>query len=84
MPAFENWWMMKVTVSLFGEYRKYAPEREFALELPEGATPLAVADRLGIPRTASLWALVDGRRAPVDAALRDGSAVSLFQPVGGG
>lgn len=75
---------MKVTVSLFGEYRRYAPEREFTMELPAGATPLAVAERLGIPRTASLWALVDGRRAPVDAALRDGGAVSLFQPVGGG
>lgn len=75
---------MKVTVSLFGEYRNYAPDREFAMELPDGATVLSVAERLGIPRTASLWTLVDGRRAPLDTALRDGSAVSLFQPVGGG
>lgn len=75
---------MKVTVSLFGEYRKCAPKPEFAMELPDGATPLSIAERLQIPRTASLWALVDGRRAPLDTALRDGSAVSLFQPVGGG
>ncbi|HOE27757.1 MAG: MoaD/ThiS family protein [Candidatus Aureabacteria bacterium] len=75
---------MTITVSLFGAYRSYAPESEFAMELPEGATPRAIAERLGIPRTASLWALVDGRRAPLDAVLRDGSAVSLFQPVGGG
>ena len=84
MAASGEWRAMKITVSLFGEYRKYAPEYEFTLELPDGATPLAIAERLGIPRTASLWALVDGRRAPVDAALREGSAVSLFQPVGGG
>lgn len=75
---------MKITVALFGEYRKHAPEREFAMELAAGATPLDVASRLGIPRTASLWALVDGKRAPLETALRDGSAVSLFQPVGGG
>lgn len=84
MPACERRRAMKVTVSLFGEYRRYAPEREFEMDLPGGATPLVIAERLGIPRTASLWALVDGRRAQLDAPLRDGCAVSLFQPVGGG
>lgn len=76
--------MMRIKVSLFGEYRKYARESEFAMELPEGATPLHIAERLGIPRTPSLWVLVDGKRAPLDGALSEGSAVFLFQPVGGG
>jgi molybdopterin converting factor small subunit len=75
---------MRITVSLSGAYRGYAPESEFAMELPEGATPQAIAERLGIPRAASLWALVDGRRSPLHTVLRDGSAVSFFQPVGGG
>ncbi|MDD5557179.1 MAG: MoaD/ThiS family protein [bacterium] len=75
---------MTVTVSLFGEYRKYAAKAELRLELPEGATAAVVADRLGIPRTPSLWVLVDGRRAPLGEPLRDGGTVAFFQPVGGG
>ena len=66
-----------------GECLSLESVQRMGLELPDEATPLAVAERLGIPRTASLWALVDGRRAPVDEVLRDGSSVSLFQPVGG-
>jgi molybdopterin converting factor small subunit len=73
-----------ITVSLFGEYRKYAKESEFQMELPERGTALTVAELLGIPLTPSLWVLVDGRRASLDQELREGSKVSLFQPVGGG
>ncbi|MCX6357849.1 MAG: MoaD/ThiS family protein [Candidatus Aureabacteria bacterium] len=75
---------MTITVSLFGEYRKYGRTAEFPMELPAGATPLTVAEALGIPRTPSLWALVDGKRESLDAPLREGSKVFFFQPVGGG
>ena len=75
---------MTVTVSLFGEYRKYARESEFAMELPEEGTALGVVEKLGIRVTPSLWVLVDGKRATLDRELHEGSAVSFFQPVGGG
>jgi molybdopterin converting factor small subunit len=75
---------MTVRVSLFGEYRKYAPEAEFDMDLPAGATLLSVAEKLGIPPSPSLWALVDGKRTPLTQPLRDGNTVFLFQPVGGG
>lgn len=75
---------MTVTVSLFGEYRKYAGESEFQMELAEPATPLAVVERLRIPRSPSLWVLVDGKRASLEQELHEGSKISLFQPVGGG
>ena len=76
--------MIKVNVSLFGEYRKYAPESEFEMELAEGAAARDVAEKLNIPVTPSLWVLVDGKREPVDRKLKHGSKVFLFQPVGGG
>jgi len=75
---------MTVTVSLFGEYRRYAGEAEFPMELSERATPLTVVERLRIPRSPSLWVLVDGKRASLDQELHEGSKVSFFQPVGGG
>jgi molybdopterin converting factor small subunit len=75
---------MRVIISLFGEYRRYAQEAEFAMELPEVATPLTIVDRLRIPRSPSLWVLVDGKRASLDQELHQGSKVSFFQPVGGG
>lgn len=75
---------MTVTVSLFGEYRKYAPDAEFEMDCPDGATALAVVEKLTIPRTPSLWVLVDGKRATLEQALHQGSKVTLFQPVGGG
>jgi len=75
---------MTVTVSLFGEYRKYARASEVAMDLPDGSSVLGVVERLGIPVTPSLWALGEGRRASLDQVVREGSAVSLFQPVGGG
>ncbi|MCX6355690.1 MAG: MoaD/ThiS family protein [Candidatus Aureabacteria bacterium] len=75
---------MTVSVSLFGEYRKYAPEMEFRMDLPEGATPLTIAEKLKIPPSPSLWVLVDGKRSALDQTLHEGSKVFLFQPVGGG
>lgn len=75
---------MTVTVSLFGEYRKYARESEFQMELAEPATPLTIVERLHIPQSPSLWVLVDGKRASLDQELHPASKVSFFQPVGGG
>lgn len=75
---------MRVEIHLFGAYLKYAERSPLLLELPEGATPLSVAERLGIPRTPDLWVLVNGRREPVVKPLADGDAVYFFQPIGGG
>lgn len=75
---------MRVQVSLFGEYRKYAPEPEFELELDQEATARMVAEKLGIPHSPSLWVLVDGKRETLDHPLKEGSKIFFFQPVGGG
>lgn len=76
--------MIKVSVSLFGEYRKYAKDAEFQTELDDDATPLTIVEKLNIPQTPSLWVLVDGKREKLDVKLKSGSKVFLFQPVGGG
>lgn len=76
--------MFNVSVSLFGEYRKYAPEPEFEMELEAGASVMTVIEKLRIPKTPSLWALVDGKREKIEKRLEPGSKLFLFQPVGGG
>lgn len=72
-----------IKVKLFGALRG-AREREVGLTLDGGATVADALRALGLSARVDIWALVDGERAPLDRALRDGACVELFQPVGGG
>ena len=79
---------MKVTVTCFGAMRDYLPEtREgntAAVELAEGATVGDLVDALGAPRQLVHALLVDEVRGALDNPLREGAAVTLMPPFGGG
>jgi molybdopterin converting factor small subunit len=71
------------------EARLFATLREgrgkvVAVELPEGSTVAALAERLGLVRSDIAILLVGGRDAGLEKPLADGDAVSIFPPVGGG
>ncbi|HEX9014389.1 MAG TPA: MoaD/ThiS family protein, partial [Chloroflexota bacterium] len=66
--------------------RRYLPrESEWIdLELPEGATPATVLERLGI-HPGEVWLVRANREVvPEDHALQDGDDLEIFEPVGGG
>lgn len=75
---------MKVTVKLYGEFRRAAATPEVVLELPEGSVVKDLAGRLRLPETIYKMVLVNGFRVADDRPLRDGDEVHIFQPVGGG
>lgn len=74
---------MNVTVRLFATLRE-GRGKELPLDLPEGATPALVAERLGIGIKDIAILLVNGRDGRADGALVEGDRVSFFPPVGGG
>lgn len=74
---------MNVTVRLFATLRE-GRGKELPLDLPEGATPAAVAERLGIATGDIAILLVNGRDGRADGALAEGDRLSFFPPVGGG
>ena len=76
-----------VRVSLFGALRRFAADpREGVcdLQLPSGATLVAVREALGIPASAEITAGVNGNQAEADIVLRDGDRVVLFNALSGG
>ncbi len=80
---------MEIQLRLYGALRRYrplgAPEfGAFTLEVAEGATAGAAADRLGIPRSWLRGAFVNDEASSLDRALRQGDRVAFFPPAGGG
>jgi sulfur carrier protein ThiS len=83
---------MKVTVKLFALLTSYLPPgsrgHEAEMELPEGTTPAAVIERLGLPPKMTHLVLVNGVYvAPSERAkhvLRPGDALAIWPPVAGG
>lgn len=73
-----------VNVTLSGALRDQVGQVQVELELTEGATVRDIFLECGLPDRVDIWALVNGERAGRDVRLLDGSAVNLFQPVGGG
>lgn len=77
---------MKLTVRLFGDLRRYLPRGQelLELELPEGATPTAVLQHIGI-HPGEVWVVRANKQVvPDDHPLRDGDDLEVFEPVGGG
>ena len=75
---------MKISVKLYGEFRRAAPSPEVALEVEAGATVKDLSGKLKLPETMYKMALVNGFRVRDDWLLKDGDEVHIFQPVGGG
>ena len=81
---------MQLTVRLFALYRERAGTRQFALELPAGATVADLTDvvRLRYPRLAppevKIVVAVNADYAEPEVVLEPGDDVCLIPPVSGG
>jgi len=75
---------MKVTVHIYGEFRKFVPQPEISLEVAAGSTVKTIQEQLGIPDTIYKMALVNGFRVKENRVVKDGDEIHIFQPVGGG
>lgn len=73
---------MHIDVKCFATLASYAPTAP--LELPEGATPALVMERLGLPPAEVRIIFINGAHAQVEAPLKDGDRLGLFPAVGGG
>jgi sulfur-carrier protein len=82
---------VEVEVKLYGSIRRYrpataagAPHHPFDLTLPEGATPITVAELLAIPEGLVSAAAVNGEAVSPETPLQPGDKVTLFPPAAGG
>ena len=77
---------MRVDVRLFGEFRRLLRDRNgrLTLEVVEGTTVRDVLARVQVPEAEVGLVSVNGALAPMEAPLRDGDAVDVFPPIGGG
>ena len=75
--------LVKIEVKLFATFR----EGRFALEtmeFPDGSTVLDVAKKLQIKPDDISIAMINGVSSELDDVLKEGDALVLFPPVGGG
>lgn len=73
---------MRITVRLFASFRA-GRFREKVLEIQDEARVREVVADLGLPSACGIL-LVNDRHAALDDVLREGDALHLFPPVGGG
>ncbi len=62
----------------------YDPAAGLTLDWPGPGPAGDLADRLGLPRAEIKIVMLNGRRAGLEAEVRDGDRVSFFPAVGGG
>ncbi len=77
---------MEVWIQAFANLKAYAPggAGETLLSVPEGTTLQELLERLGIPPTVEVVALVNGKRAAAQTPLASGDRLTLFPPMEGG
>jgi len=79
---------MKVEVKLFANFRDYLPPGRDTyscwLEMEEGTTIGQALERLKIPLSIPMIALVNGLHRVFEDRLRPGDVLSIFPPVAGG
>ncbi len=78
---------MRLEVKLFASLRdKYPKDTKGVLtvEMPAGSTVAHLVKHLEIPENLPLVVMINGRREPESAPLKDGDRVGIFPPVGGG
>jgi molybdopterin converting factor small subunit len=82
---------MTITLRLFGELKQYMPHdatgRTARMELPDGTTALQLILRLGIPyggEEGQMVVAVNDAEVDHNTVLREGDAVSMFEPLAGG
>ena len=79
---------MHITVKLYATLSRYRQgERAgmpFEIELPPDATLRTLIDQLKIPPEETRIIFVNGIIQEADCKLKDGDAVGMFPPIGGG
>ena len=79
---------MRVRLKLLASLSQYLPPeakgRWAEVEAAENATPMRVAEKLGIPRKLVSLILVNGRHSDWDVLLHEGDEVRLLPPIAGG
>ena len=77
---------MRVVVKLYGNLKKYLPEkRETAdLQVPDGTTITALLARLAVPDDKVWMSAVNDTVVGGSTVLQDGDILEVFEPVGGG
>jgi molybdopterin converting factor small subunit len=75
--------IVKITVRLFATLR-INNEKEMLMDLPEGATPKDIIERLNILEKDAAIILINGRGGKIDTVIAQNDTVSIFPPVGGG
>ena len=76
---------MQNDVKLYGDLKKFAPggQANCILTLNSGATLGDVLKRVSIPMDRCV-SLINGRRATIEATVKDGDILVLFPPISGG
>jgi sulfur carrier protein ThiS len=77
---------MRVQLKLIATYREFLPpkyEGKADIDVPEGATAVAVLADLGVPINESVI-LVDGRSPNPGETLQEGNVVFVFPAMAGG
>ena len=77
---------MRVHVRLFGEFRRFLREADghLTLEVVEGTTVRDMLERVHVPGAEVGLVSVNREMAAVETVLRDGDAMDVFPPIGGG
>ncbi len=77
---------MRVVVKLYGNLKKYLPEkRETAdLQAPDGTTIAALLTHLAVPDDKVWMSAVNDTVMDGSTVLQDGDILEVFEPVGGG
>ena len=79
---------MKIEIKLFANFREYLPpgSEKYScwLDLEEGTTVGQALERLKIPLSIPMIALVNGLHRTFEDRLQPGDVLSIFPPVAGG
>lgn len=83
---------MRIRIKLFANLGQYLPAtrqgNEADMEVPEGASPMAVMGLLNLPPGSAHLVLINGNYVPPEqwssAPLKEGDALAAWPPVAGG
>ena len=77
---------MRVTVKLYGNLKKYLPEKKESaqMEIAEGTTIAALLAQLSIPDSEVWMSAINDTVVDAATLLHDGDLLEVFEPVGGG
>ncbi len=77
---------MQITLRLYGNLRRYAPDKRdrTPVEIGQGTTVASLLQSLSVPDNGWWMAAVNDQVVQSDTVLHDHDLVEVFDPVGGG